>query len=74
MPCLLNYNSIIASTYGGDIKDFEAKAKKIEKSKTLPKEKFECLREYTSKSREEQEQIRQKSRTLRCPESLLHNY
>lgn len=54
-------------TFGGDIKDFETKAKNIEKEKILSKEQLQCLTEYTLKSREEQEEIRKESRKLRLP-------
>lgn len=51
-------------TFGGDIKDFETKAKKIEKDKILNREQLQCLIEYTLKSQEEQEEIRKESRKL----------
>lgn len=68
---MLNYGSIIASTIGGDIKDFESKAHKIEKEGLLTKQHLQCLGEYTNKSREEQEQIREQSRMLSCSPSFF---
>lgn len=60
---LMNPDSILAMTFGGDIKEFESKAKQIEKSKTLTKVQLQCLKDYTELPRGQQEKIRHQSGT-----------
>jgi hypothetical protein len=52
---------IISTVLHWDNRDFEGRASKIENDKCLSKEQLECLKDYSTKLREEQEAIRQYS-------------
>ena len=52
---------IISTVLSWDNRDFESRASKIDSDKSLSKDQLKCLREYSTRPREEQEAIRQYS-------------